>query len=104
MVAFSGPKPKHFKQQEAASPDGKWKLRVVECGDSKNASTTVSIQFPTASGAVYALVGICPEVNAWWKDNATLIIETRKEYKVLLQHRQVRSFDDVVRIEYLEHR
>ena len=102
-VRFStGPKPKHFEEQEETSPDGKRRLRVVQWSDGKNASTYVAVEFPTASGAVYGLSGICPGVKAWWKDNSTIIIETDKEYTAHSQNREVRSFDDVISIEYVE--
>ena len=98
----TGPKPKHFEQQEATSPDGKRRLRVVQWSDGKQASTYVAVEFPTASGAVYGLSGICPDVKAWWKDNSTIVIETNKEYAAHSQNREVRSFDDVICIEYVE--
>jgi len=97
----SGPKPKHFEEQEATSPDGKRKLRVVQWGDGKHASTYVNIMFPTASGAVFAMSGI-HDVKAFWKDNSTMVIECPKERTANTQHKQVRSFDDVISIEYVE--
>jgi hypothetical protein len=103
-VRFStGSKPKHFAEQEAISPDGKRRLRVVQWSDGKHASTYVSVEFPTANGAVYGLSGICPDVRAWWKDNSTIVIETNKKYTAHSQNREVRSFDDVISIEYVEH-
>jgi hypothetical protein len=98
----TGPKPKHFEEQEATSPDGKRKLRVAQWGDGEHASTYVSVHFPTASGAVYGTSGIRPDVKARWKDNYTIIIETKKEYETNTQNKQVRSFDDVIAIEYIE--
>jgi hypothetical protein len=102
-VRFSnGPKRKHFVEQEATSPDGKRRLRVVQWSDGKHASTYVAVEFPTASGAVYGLSGICPDVKAWWKDNSTIVIETRSNYTAQSQNKEVRSFDDVIGIEYVE--
>jgi len=98
----TGPKPNHFEEQKAISPDGKRRLRVVQSSDGKQASTYVTIEFPTANGAVYGISSICPDVKAWWKDNFTIIIETKKEYTAYAQHREVRSFDDVISIEYVE--
>jgi hypothetical protein len=98
----TGPKPKHFKELEARSPDGKRKLRVVQYSDGKSASTYVAVEFPTASGAVYGLNGIYPEVNAWWKDNSTIVIEAKKGCIAYSQNREVRSFNDVISIEYLK--
>ena len=97
------PNPKHCEEQWATSPDGKRKLRVVQWSAGKQASTYVAVHFPTSSGAVYGLTGIYPDVKAWWKDNSTIIIETKKEYEPNTQNKQVRSFDDVITIEYIEH-
>ena len=103
-VRFStGPKPKHLEEQEALSPDRKRTLRVTQWSDGKNASTSVVIVFPTASGALYATSGIHPDVKASWKDNSTIVIETKKDYTPNIQHKEVRNFDDVIIIEYIEH-
>jgi hypothetical protein len=98
----TGPKPKHLVEQEATSPDGKRKLRVVQWSDRKYASTYVTVEFSTASGAVYGLSGIYPDVKAWWKDNSTIVIKTKKEYEANTQNKQVRSFDDIITIDYIE--
>lgn len=99
--SWTGPKPKHFAEQEVMSPDGKRRFRVVQWDDGKNASTYVDIMFPAASGPVFGMSGI-HEVKAFWKDNATIVIETPKNPTAHTQHKQVRSFDDVVTIEYME--
>jgi hypothetical protein len=99
----SGPKPKHFEEKWETSPDGKRKLRIVQWSDGKHASTCVDVMFPTASGTVYDISGIHPDVKALWKDNSTIVIETKKLYPANAQHRQVRSFNDVINIEYIEH-
>ena len=102
VTISSGSKKKHLENQEAISPDGKRKLRVIQCSDGKDASTFITVEFPAASGAVYALSGICPDVKAWWRDNSTIVIETNRAYTAHSQNREVRSFDDVISIEYLE--
>ena len=101
ITISTGPKPKHFEEQWATSPDGKRKLVVVQLSDGKHASTYVAVHFPTASGAVYGTSGIRPDVKAWWKDNSTIVIETKKVYEANTQNKQVRSFDDVISIEYI---
>jgi len=98
----TGPKPKHFEEQEATSPDGKRKLRVVQWSDGKHASTYVAVHFPTASGGVYGTSGIRTDIKARWKDNSTIVIETEKEYEANTQNKQVRSCDDIITIEYIE--
>ncbi len=102
VKASIGPKPKHLKEQDAISPDGKRRL-VTQWSDGKHASTCVVIVFPTASGAVYWAHGVRQDVKAFWKDNSTIVIEFKKGYPANAQHREVRSFDDVITIEYIEH-
>jgi hypothetical protein len=99
----TGPKPVHLEEQEAISPDGKRWLRVTQWSDGKHASTYVVIIFPTTSGTVYAANGIRPDVKAYWKDNHTIVIETKKEYEAGVKYKEVSSFDDVIAIEYIEH-
>lgn len=101
MRVSTGPKPKHLKEQEAISPDGERRLCVTQWSDGKRASTYVTIIFPTSSGAVYGANGIC-DINAFWKDNATVVIETKKDYTGHTQHKIVRSFNDTIIIEYIE--
>jgi hypothetical protein len=99
----TGPKPKHREEQVAISPDGQLRLLVTQWSDGKHASTYVTILFPTASGAIYGTDGIRPDIKAWWKGNSAIVIETRKEYEANTKHKEVRSFDTVVAIEYIEH-
>jgi len=74
---------------------------VTQWSDGKHASTYVVIEFPTASGALYGTTGIHPDVKAFWKDNHTIVIETKKDYEGK-RHKEVRSYDDVIAIEYIE--
>jgi len=101
VTISTGPKPKHFEEQRATSPDGKRKLRVVQWSDGKNASTYVDVIFPTASGPVFGMSGI-HNVKAFWKGNSTIVIEVPKDDTAITQHKQVQSFDDVITIEYIE--
>lgn len=99
----TGPKPKHLVEEEAISPDGKRRLRIVQWSDGKSASTSVTIIFPGASGGIYAANGIHPGVKASWKDNSTIVIELPKDIPTFTQHKEARSFEDVIAIEYIEH-
>jgi hypothetical protein len=97
----SGPKPKHLEEQEVTSPDGLRKLRVTQWSNGKQAATSVEIIFPSASSNVYVTNGI-HDVKAYWKDNASVVIETKKEDMASTQYREIRSFGDVITIEYME--
>ena len=98
----TGQKPKHLEEQEAVSPDGKRRLRMIQWSDGKHASTCVLILCPAAGGAVYGTNGIHPDIKASWKDNSTIVIKTKKDYIADLHCKEVRSFDDVITIEYIE--
>ena len=98
-----GPKPKYFEEHETISPDGKRRIRITMWSDSKHSLTNVVIVFPTVSGPIYGIHGICHDVKASWKDNSTIVIETKTEYKPMVQNRMVRSFEDSIAIEYIEH-
>lgn len=102
-VLSTGPKPKLVEEDESISPDGKRKVTVNRWSDGENASTYVLVSFPTASGAIYALNGIFNDVSAYWKDNQNIIIETRKGYEPNTKYSQVSSFDDVIKISYINH-
>jgi len=97
-----GPKPVHFNQREVFSPDGKLRLTITESSDGRHPSTTITIFFEKASRPLYGTNGLYPDLNAFWKDNNTIIIETKKSYVKGFQHGKVQSFDDTVLVEYLE--
>lgn len=98
----TGPKPKHFKEQQEISPDGKHKLYLTQWSDGKNLSTYVTIEFSGATGPVYGTTGVHSDIKAWWKDNSTIVIETKREYEAIA-YKEVRSFDEVINIDYIEH-
>lgn len=98
-----GSKWKHFEEQVQVSPDGKRRVRSVQWASKDNSGTYVSVDFPTASGPVYGTIGIHTIVKAWWKDNFTIVIETGKDIEANTQYKKVRSFNDVITIEYVLH-
>ena len=61
----------------------------------------MDVIFPTVSAPVFAMRGI-HKVKAFWKDDSTIVIEVPKDGTVHTQHKQVRSFGDVISIEYIE--
>ena len=98
----TGPKPKHFKEEMSLSPDGRKWLRVIQWSDGKHANTTVTIGFSNANGAIYGVNEICADIKAYWKDDHTVLIETRKGIEATCQHRLVQNFEDRIQIEYKE--
>lgn len=103
VTESTGPKPKHREEQVIVSPDGKRRLRVTQLGYTKYGSTCIVLEFPTGSGGIYGTNSVRPDIKAFWKDNHTIVIETKKEYEMGTLHRTVSSYDDVIAIEYVEH-
>lgn len=85
------------------SPDGKRTLLLTEYGtDESNCGTQVFLQFERSGAGVYATNGINLGIQAYWKDNHTIVIETKKEYFATQRWQQVQSLQDIVKVEYME--
>jgi len=82
--------------------DGRRRIMTRTSGIEKRAFTEVSINLKGGSGCIYCAKGSKLPIKAYWKDNNTVVIETKKEYSVEIKHHTVRSFEDVVQIEYME--
>ena len=87
---------------EVPSPDGIRRIMTRTNGIEKNALTEVSIVLKGGSECIYCARGSRLPIKAYWKDNSTLVIRTKKSYEIEIKHNKVSSFDDVVRIEYIE--
>jgi hypothetical protein len=88
---------------EIYSPDNKRKLIIGETSDgADNPQTQVFIYFGKESGGIYAANGINLDIKVYLKDNSTVVIETKKDYTVITRYKLVQSFQDIVRIEYIE--
>ncbi|HEY8897022.1 MAG TPA: hypothetical protein VIM79_19500 [Niastella sp.] len=88
---------------EKYSPDNKRKIIVRETNILNHSVTTyIDIQFERSGTSVYIVEGDNLDINSYWKDNNTIIIETRKEYVAKSKHgEQYQSFDDVVKVQYV---
>lgn len=83
-------------------PDCIRRVMVRSNGIDKSALTEVSIILKGGSGCIYCAAGENLPIKAFWKDKSTVVIETKNEYGVSIRHDQVSSFDDVIKIEYVE--
>ena len=84
-------------------PENKRTLTVVTNGaDESFGVTEVYLKFEQGSGCLYTSQGIHSDVRAYWKDKGTIIIETKKDYAVLVKRKQVQIFQDIINIEYIE--
>ncbi|MDB5279264.1 MAG: hypothetical protein JWR61_4219 [Ferruginibacter sp.] len=85
------------------SPSGKFEIDVRESGDDKMYSvTTVMINGNNWGATAYDAFGINLYIKAHWKDDKTVVIETKKNMRVLTRHLQVQLLRDIIRIEYVE--
>jgi len=85
------------------SPNGKWKLTLTEHGyDSTDCYTQVIIDFGSTGSGVYSTNGRNLGIKTYWKDNHTIVIETKKEYDAPQKWSQVQSFRNIVKVEYIE--
>jgi hypothetical protein len=87
---------------EHHSPDSRRHIMIRTNGVEKNALTEVSIILKGGSGCIYCARGLGLPIKAYWKDNVNVVIETKKEYSIEVKYHTVRSFEDVVKIEYQE--
>jgi hypothetical protein len=94
----------YFTNQLSASysTDNKRKLTLTESGDENYTSTQVFIEFEQSGAGVYTTNGINLGIRTYWKDNNTIVIETKKDYLALQKWEQVQSFKDIVKVEYIE--
>lgn len=88
---------------ESYSPGKDRRVTVTEsCTDPDSPVTHVFVHFRGAGCSVYTAPGRNLGIQAYWKDNSTLVIETAKDLPASTRHEQVQSLDDIVRVEYLE--
>lgn len=87
---------------ECNFPDAIRRVIVQTNGKEERALTEVCISMKGGFGCIYCAGGENLPVKAYWKDKNTVIIETRKKYPIFVRHHQVRSREDLVKIEYLE--
>lgn len=101
-VITSGPEPKLWEIEEIVSPDGKRHIQLSRRSDGKHHLTSLSVQFKETSGVIYEASGIYPAIKAYWKDNQTIVVSTKKAYQPNTQYRQLSHYNDSISIEYIE--
>lgn len=94
----------HKDFTEKYSPDNKRKIIVDEGKLPEPGVTNVTLHFSKASINIYTVEGTGLDITVYWKDNNTVIIETRKDYVASSKHgEQYQSLDDIVKVEYVLH-
>ena len=88
---------------EVNSPNEKFRIVMSESGNNEVYSvTTIMINSKGGGITVYDAFGINLNINAYWKNDNTVVIETKKGLNVLTIHSQVQFSNDVIEIELRE--
>ena len=86
------------------SPNEKFRLIVRE--NERNGefgTTTVSINGKGGGASMYDAEGVKLDIKAFWKDDNTVIIESKKEYKILSKFNQIQFFNDIIDVNLIEY-
>lgn len=86
----------------ATAPNDIYKLQVQFSGTGEYALTYIVITLGGGSGNIYCAKGEKLPIKAYWKDNHTVVVETKSTYQYHEKYKQVRSYDEVFKIEYIE--
>lgn len=85
------------------SPNKKFRLIVSENEkNGEHGTTTVSVGSKYAGASLYDAEGVNLNIKAYWKNDNTIIIESKRKYKNFSKHHQIQFFDDVIEIELIE--
>jgi len=87
---------------EETAPNGIDKLRVQFSGKGEHAITYINIVLKGGEGLIYGVYGEKLPIKTYWKDNNTVVVVAKSEYKCLNKYQKVSSYGDVVQIEYVE--
>lgn len=88
--------------EEVVAPNGTDKLLIQHSGKGKHALTYIVIELKGGSGTIYAALGEKLSIKTYWKDDHTVVVETKSDYEILNKYKQVSSYGYVVKIEYIE--
>ncbi len=100
VVLSNRPFTRDLKIEFLVSPDGKRRLWIHQ-KSGKNPRTSVSINFPKGSGAVFEALGYDPDFRALWKDNHTMVFEITPKLQPRLTTHTLENYDDKISVEYI---
>ena len=85
------------------SPNGQRKLELgFKRIDSTNWVTQAIIDLGKCGGSIYAVKGQHPDINAYWKGNDTIVIETHSEYEHYQKYEWMVCYSEKLKIVYIE--
>ena len=91
------------KLSDVESPNKKFKIIIWE--DERNGeygTTSVFVSNKNASAGMYDAEGVNLNIKVYWKDDNRIIIESKKEIKVLGKHYQIQFGNDVIEVNLIE--
>lgn len=95
------PEPLIYEDERIKSPDGERVLSITQhSSDGKTGVTMIHVILTRTSLPIYQLNELNSNIQAYWEDNSTVVIQTSGNLKAVVQYNTVQSFDDVIRIEY----
>lgn len=100
ITTVGGPKPKDYNSWAIASPDQQKHLVIEQITYTKTAETKVNIHTKENLTPIYSTEGI-HNIDVSWKDNSTIIIQTKNEYHPTIAVKKVSSPTETIYIEYL---
>ena len=85
------------------SPDNTKLLTLKEyITKGESGYTQVFIEFKNSGSGVYAVDTIGVDIKTYWVDNNQIVIETKRNYEGHQKWNQVQSFNDIVKVRYIE--
>jgi hypothetical protein len=93
---------KDWLLEEVIAPNGINKLLIQHSGKGEHALTYIVIELKGGSGTIYVALGEKLPIKTYWENDQTVVVETKKNYEILNKYRQVSSYGNIVKIEYLE--
>lgn len=100
-IFYSGGKPSHHHRRVALAPNGKCSLSITEIARDDHSSTSIQLDIENFGCSLYSVDGVHPEIDAFWKDNQTIVIKTNG-YQSDKMHKKIEIFGHVFTIDYLE--
>ncbi len=100
-IFYSHGKPSHHNRREVESPDKQRRLSITEHAYSDQSSTQIDLDFKNYGCSLYSVDGIHPEINAFWKDNQSIVIETKGYEPSHRKYRKLEIYGDIITVEYI---
>jgi len=93
----------HKLLSETKSPNGKFRMIISESGSDELFSvTSIMINGEKEGKTVYDAFGINLGIKAYWENENTVVIKTKKDLTVLTKHSQVQLSNSTIEIEFNE--